>query len=438
MKSATAENEIDKINCSYTTIPLKFGVDRKVNKFEEVPDDLPRISLDMVESETGIIKENNEGSELGTGLVEFQRGNVLFAKLRPYLAKVFEAEFRGAASPEFIVLEPKEFDSRFLHYLCLSNDFIDRVNASTYGAKMPRASWNFIGNLQVPCPNISVQEKIAEYLDQQVGYIQDGIKHLEDLHSLLGEKQNSLISYVITPQDVQDSDNPLTGVPEHWEVIRLKYLLNRLEQGWSPKCNDHPSKRDEWGVLKAGAANNGEFHPNENKALPNDKEPRPELGVSEGDLIMNRASGSADLLGSVAIVPQNTSKLMLCDKLFRLHVRNEVVLSEYLYIVLRSKPLRHQINKEISGAEGLANNIPQSAVKNLKIPIPSRSEQKIIVENISQRENKLDDYLSKTNRLISLLNEKRQSIITKAINGQIDLRTIESTNTQEATYGKNS
>ncbi|WP_279166653.1 hypothetical protein, partial [Thomasclavelia cocleata] len=55
-------------------------------------------------------------------------------------------------------------------------------NSSTYGAKMPRASWDFIGNLQIPLPSIKEQKEIVE----------QAIENLEESRRLLFHEKNKI------------------------------------------------------------------------------------------------------------------------------------------------------------------------------------------------------------------------------------------------------
>src|SRR5699024_8267162 len=73
---------------------------------------------------------------------KFYSGDLLFGKLRPYLAKSTIVDFNGLCSSEFLVMQNFKGDNRYLLRLLLSYWFIDIVNSSTYGAKMPRASWD--------------------------------------------------------------------------------------------------------------------------------------------------------------------------------------------------------------------------------------------------------------------------------------------------------
>lgn len=85
----------------------------------------------------------------------------------------------------------------------------------------------------------------------------------------------------------------------------------------------------------------------------------------------------------------------------------------------------------ISGAEGLANNIPQSDVKNLKVPLPPLSVQRQVVADVSRTEELIKNAIEKSERKISLLKEKRSALITQLVTGQIDLSDWEPSDKQE-------
>ena len=82
----------------------------------------------------------------------------------------------------------------------------------------------------------------------------------------------------------------LGDVPAHWEVKRLKFALEGIEQGWSPQCENQPADEGEWGVLKVGCVNGNEFDPFENKRLPDDLAPISKYEIRTGDILMSRAN----------------------------------------------------------------------------------------------------------------------------------------------------
>lgn len=166
------------------------------------------IGMENIQSWTGKYIETKEAkpeSICGT----FRPGDVLFGKLRPYLAKVFLTDCEGTSSNEFLILHDYEGCTRYLYYLLLCYKFIQLVNASTYGAKMPRANWSFIGNCTVPNPCEEEQKEIADFLDSQSAKIDALIENINREITVLGEYRTRLISDVVTGQiDVRAVEVP--------------------------------------------------------------------------------------------------------------------------------------------------------------------------------------------------------------------------------------
>lgn len=157
---------------------------------------LPYIGLENIESGSG--RYIDTISEIEGMANRFCKNNVLFGKLRPYLSKVYLAEKDGICSPEFIVYDTKSNNSRFIHKLLLSQPFIDVVNSSTYGAKMPRANGEFINNIYVQIPPLSEQQAIADYLNQKCSEIDELISIKQQKIEKLKEYKKSLIFECVT------------------------------------------------------------------------------------------------------------------------------------------------------------------------------------------------------------------------------------------------
>lgn len=125
-------------------------------------------------------------------------GDVIFGKLRPYLAKAAITDFDGLCSSEFLVMKEFKGDRRYLLGILLSYWFIDIVNSSTYGTKMPRASWEFIGNMYVPYPPLSEQISIADFLDKKCSAIDSTISKKQQIIEKMTEYKKSLIYECVT------------------------------------------------------------------------------------------------------------------------------------------------------------------------------------------------------------------------------------------------
>lgn len=336
------------------------------------------------------------------------------------------ADIDVIVSSGYIVLKSLDVvDKAYLRWLLY---LFDVRHMKTLGAGIRQTiSFKDIADCAVYIPSDTEQQAIAIFLDRETQRIDSLIEEKQTFIQLLKEKRQTLINHVVTKGlnpnvEMQDSGIEWIGqVPKHWDVVELKRLIYSIDQGWSPECLASPAKEESWGVLKAGAVNGGIYCQNENKELPENLLPRPEIEVKTGDLIMSRASGSRELIGSVAYVYETRMKLMLSDKLFRLNCK-ESVDPEFMAITLGSFPLRCQIELAIGGAEGLANNLSQVNIKKLTIPKPPKSEQKLIVSHIKSVSSKIEDLVVETNDSIALLKERKISLISAAVTGKIDVR----------------
>ena len=163
------------------------------------------VGLEHIQSKTGkLLGFSREGAEGNVN--KFKENMVLLGKLRPYLAKVILTTFEGVCSTEILVFFAKnQILANFLYYLFLSKKFIEQINSSTYGVKMPRASPDFIKNTFIVIPPLSDQEEIISFLNEETFKIDKSIEKIQENIDLLEEYKDSLIYHVVTGKiDVRD------------------------------------------------------------------------------------------------------------------------------------------------------------------------------------------------------------------------------------------
>lgn len=119
-------------------------------------------------------------------------------------------------------------------------------------------------------------------------------------------------------------------IPKSWKWARLDDLAMVMDSGWSPACSDDPTKSEkEWGVLKTTAVQEMEFLVHEHKQLPIGLEPRPEAEVKSGDILITRA-GPKNRVGICCLVPTVRRRLMLSDKIIRIHFVDGLLSREFM------------------------------------------------------------------------------------------------------------
>ena len=180
--------EVKKLKYQVTLIP-----DRQIVNESE----LPFIGMENIESWTG---KHHLTSARAEGLAGyFQKNDLLFGKLRPYLAKVFLAKEEGLCSTEFNIYRCKQdLSARYYQYLFLSYKFIDLIDSSTFGARMPRASSAYLGEQYIPNFSLNEQNAIADYLDQYCGQVYEIGEAYKKQIQALKEYKTTLINEAVT------------------------------------------------------------------------------------------------------------------------------------------------------------------------------------------------------------------------------------------------
>lgn len=197
------------------------------------------IALEHVESWTGRISLPDDEITFDSQVKRFQPGDVLFGKLRPYLAKVTRPQTVGVCVGEFLVLRATgNVSADFLEQKLRSKRVIDLINSSTFGAKMPRADWTFIGNLKFAYPPADEQQKILEHIQEKSAEIDQAIIRAEREIELMREYRTRLISDVVTGQvDVRGIEVP--------EVAEDELLALDEDTGESDDVIDDEGDMDE-------------------------------------------------------------------------------------------------------------------------------------------------------------------------------------------------
>jgi len=349
----------------------------------------------------------------------FEPGDVLFGKLRPYLAKAWIAEFAGRCTTELVVMQPTDFDARFLRYVCLSRDFVDAVDASTFGSKMPRADWDFIGNMPVPLPTLRRQRVVADYLDRETARLDGLVAAKECVLGLVAEKRRALITRAVTrgldPRaPLRDSAIPWLGeIPAHWSskqlkrcaaVIDCKHRTVPFTSEGIPLASIREVQSWEVDLTSAKMTTEEEYL----LMIEGDRDPRP------GDVIVSRNA----TVGAAALVPPDRAQFCMGQdvSLVRPGAKLEPAFLNWLF---RSDCVANQITSASIGATFFRINVEQ--IKALLIPLPPLGEQRTIVRVVGSEMSKLDALRAATERTIALLKERRTALIAAAVTGRLHI-----------------
>ena len=190
---------LGEIPAHWSTKKLKFLAPLRISKLDTKPSDAVYVGLEHVESWTGRLLLETQPESVDSVVSSFAAGDVLFGKLRPYLAKAARPDFDGVCSSEILVLRPipGSFQS-YLMYCLLNAPYIRWLDSLTYGAKMPRVSPDQVVNCRAPLPPEPEQRSIAAFLDRETAKIDALVAKKERLIGLLQEKRKALVTRTVT------------------------------------------------------------------------------------------------------------------------------------------------------------------------------------------------------------------------------------------------
>ncbi len=176
---------------------VKFNSKTRNQKYDVSLGKLDYFALENVIGWNNKLTSTDNEYELDGSLL-CKKNDVVFGKLRPYLAKTFLVDYDRCCSSEFAVFYDFKGIPKYFLYLFTSYGFVYTVNRSTVGTKMPRANINFINNLIIPIPPLAEQEEIVNYLDKKVLEVDILISKKEQLIKELESYKKSLIYDYVT------------------------------------------------------------------------------------------------------------------------------------------------------------------------------------------------------------------------------------------------
>ncbi|MDX2134729.1 MAG: restriction endonuclease subunit S [Saprospiraceae bacterium] len=369
-------------------------------------------------------------------------GDLVVNSLWAWMQGLGVSKYHGLISSAYSVYRPQngyENYARYFDYLLRSVVYKWELLTRSKGVWLSRLQLLDSAFMDMPIilPPPAEQLAITRYLDHATRRIDGAIRAKRRLIALLQEQKQAIIHKAVTrglDPNVKMKDSGvewLGEVPEGWEVRRLRTIVKRIDQGISPLAEGFLADHNSWAVLKSGCVNRGIFRETEHKKLAKDFEIDPNIVVNIGDVLTSRASGSPSLVGSTAKVECLNYHLILSDKIFRPVFKNFIDI-DFIVYAMNSRYYRHQVEQAISGAEGLANNLPLSSLKGFQFVIPPPEEQSRIVHYLKSILRNLDTTISTTEHQIALLREYRTRLIADVVTGKVDVRAAAAGLTEEA------
>ena len=211
-----------------------FTEDWEQRKFEDIAkrrsdstissNSLPCVEYEDVISEQGTLNKDISQKELAKTGIEFESGDVLFGKLRPYLKNWLLPDFNGVAVGDWWVLKPVSTDGNFLYRLIQTSEFMSVANVSS-GSKMPRSDWALVSKtyFSIP-PDIAEQQKIGAFFRDIDNTITLHQRKLESMKLL----KKSLLQKMFPKSGETVPEVRFPGFTDAWEQRKLGEISEKV------------------------------------------------------------------------------------------------------------------------------------------------------------------------------------------------------------------
>ncbi|MCC4328124.1 restriction endonuclease subunit S [Limosilactobacillus reuteri] len=198
------------------------NVVKRINDKDDNPR-LPHIEFENIISGNGTLNKNIKdlnSKKIGT---KFQKEDILFGKLRPYLKNWYFAKENGIAVGDFWVLRAKRI-SVFVYYLIQTEKFYSIANLSS-GSKMPRSDWNLVSNSRFNFPENTIESiKIGNLILQLDKLITLQQRKLEQLKQL----KKAMLQQLFVDKNSKQPNLRFKNFNSDWKQRKLKNISKRI------------------------------------------------------------------------------------------------------------------------------------------------------------------------------------------------------------------
>ena len=369
----------------------------------------------------------------------------------------------------------------FLFYKAISRDFVDALARAQYGVSYPAVKDEQVRDKVLFLPPTAEQRRIVAKIEELFSEVDNGVTMLKTAREQLETCRQSVLKHAFegrltaqwreankdkleAPSQLLDRVNrarteryedqltdwqmavddwkesprldkrpplpappkalsPLLGaeterlftLPAGWAYLRLGLLIDEPKYGTSKKCDYSFSGT---GVLRIPNVVDGVINTDDLKGARFDSADMQAFSLVQGDVLMIRSNGSISIVGKSAIVSEAEEEYLYAGYLMRLRSNHDVLIPEYLLLVLGSQFMRVQIEEKAKSTSGV-NNINAREVQSLVVPLCSVNEQRLIVKQLARVLAGIDAVDREIKDQMLVADALRQAILARAFSGQL-------------------
>lgn len=410
------DSGIEWIGCipeNWDVRKLKYISEFKQDKYDDTHGNIDYLGLENIESWSGKFIKTESDYDKSQSII-FESDDILWGKLRPYLAKVYHCKNVGCCSSEFCVIRIDHNNShRYYWNLLISPNFVIEIDRSTYGTKMPRANTDFIKNMIVPVPPVEEQERIADYLDKQCTHIDAVLEQTRNSIEEYKKLKQAVITQVVTKgvrgnRAMKDSAVEWLGdIPEDWNVYRIANLYDeRSENGL-----------EELPILtvsiNTGVSDHEIADEDKDRVFVRSEDRTKYKRVYPGDLAYNMMRAWQGAFGAVRVDGMVSPAYVVAKP-----KKNVELDSRYMEALLRTSEATEEMHRYSRGIVDFRLRLYWPEFKNIRICLPPIAEQIEIADYIDEKSAAIDALIAKKEAFVVELENYKKSMIYEYVTGK--------------------
>ena len=428
---------------------------------------LPYVGLEHVESETMELLGTHNSRDISSSCTKFATSDVLYARMRPNLSKVWVADRDGLCSTEFIVLpRSPDLNSHFLAFRLNSVEFVGFAVQQVTGDR-PRVSFEQLASFAFLLPPLAEQERIVVELLSRLATVRRGVERLRRAKAKLRDYRRSVMASAakgkLHMKHTKVTSGTASGnaaelaqslIDERRQKIRMAAtrsgdqtkisLMTKLSAPTAPEVLNAPSKPDTWvwvsvdqlawdsgygtstrctvdgkglPVLRIPNIEGGKINEEDMKYAVDQDALDEEDWIAPGDLLIIRTNGSRDLIGRAAIVQEVPSRPTgFASYLIRFRLVGSAILWDWVNLVWNSPAYRPLLENMASTTAG-QYNVSVSGLRSFPLALPPSTIQQALLREVESRLKSSGLLETRIIQQMERARDQRRSLVQEAFSG---------------------
>jgi len=371
----------------------------------------------------GVLTETTQQlSDLGSSLSVKVAPGDLFVSIAGTVGKPCLSAIKACIHDGFVYFPTLQIDPKFLYRIFEGGTCYGGLGK--WGTQL-NLNTDTIGSIRVALPPADELTKVLAFLDRETAKIDALVAEQRRLMALLKEKRQAVISHAVTrglnphapmkPSGIEW----LGDVPAHWEVKRVKHIASRISSGKTPSGGSEVYVDDGITFLRSQNVYDEGLRLDEVAFITETVDESMAVSrVRSNDILLNITGAS---IGRSCVVPGNFPPANVNQHVCVIRLQDQ---SKVLFVgwTFKSTGIKNQIDHAQNGAAREGLNFVQ--IGEMTIALPPADEQVAICSLLDIESAKFDTLTTEAQHAIDLLQERRTALISAAVTGQIDVRSV--------------